>query len=424
MQLVILAGGKGARLGLNEIPKPMCLVAGKPILEWQIELAKSYGITEIFILSGYLAHVISDYFGDGTKWGVKITHIRETKPLGTAGCMHLVHEQLDGRFLVFYGDVVMDFDISSFIKFDAQVPTLGTLFVHPNNHPYDSDILVVDKEQMVTQILSKPHPPGLVYRNIINAALYILSPEIINFIEPDISQDFAKDIFPKVLQGGKKLKAYHSAEYVRDMGTSDRLLKVSRDVESGKVARLNKRLKRPAIFLDRDGVLIKDMDIKPRAEDLTILNGVEKAIGKINASNYLCIIVTNQPMIAKGLVSVDEVESTNMMLETKLGQSHAFIDAIYYCPHHPERGFPDEVTELKIECNCRKPKIGMFLEAQSHFNIDMEKSWMIGDRETDILAGKAASCRTILVGDHKQNSTCADYQFCDLPEAVTYILEN
>ena len=308
MQLVILAGGKGTRLGLTDIPKPMCPIDGIPLLERQIKFARSYGIEEIFLLEGHMAQVISDYFGDGTRLGVKIHHIVEEKPLGTAGALSLIKDKLNDRFMVFYGDVVMDFDIKSMQMFDANTNSIGTLLVHPNNHPYDSDLLEAKDGKIIT-FYPKPHPKGQRYHNLVNAAVYILSPQVFDYIEPMQPQDFGKDIFPKILQDGKILCAYKSAEYIKDMGTKDRLPKICEDVASGKVQRLNKKNPRPAIFLDRDGVLIKDMDKNPVVENFEMLEGVSDAIRRINQSEYLAIVVTNQPMIAKGFVTFDELEN-------------------------------------------------------------------------------------------------------------------
>lgn len=423
MQLVILAGGKGARLGLTDIPKPMCPIMGKPVLEYQIELAKKYGITEIFLLTGYLANVIKDYFGDGSKWGVKLHHIVETNPLGTAGNFPSLKDKLKDRFMVFYGDIVMDFDLNSFINFDKQNDSLATILVHPNNHPYDSDLVEIDDKNRVTNFLSKPHPDDLVYKNLVNAAIYIFSPEVINFIEKNIPQDFGKDILPKILKLNKNIFAYHSAEYIKDMGTPERLIEISNDIKNGKISLLNKTNQRPAIFLDRDGVLCQDMDTKPTADNFQFLPQVPSAIKLINQSSYLSIIVTNQPMIAKGFVTFQEVHQTNKTLETQLGKENCYIDGIYICPHHPDKGFEGEIKELKINCDCRKPKPGMILKAQKDFNIDLHQSWMIGDRESDLQAGKNAGCKTVLVGDTIQNSTFADHQFKNLFEAVSFILK-
>ena len=421
MQLVILAGGKGTRLGLTDIPKPMCPIDGIPLLERQIKLAQSYGIEEIFLLEGHLAQVISDYFGNGEHLGVKIHHIVEDKPLGTAGALSLIKDKLKDRFMVFYGDVVMDFDIQSMQTFDAKTDSIGTLLVHPNNHPYDSDLLEV-KEEKITAFYPKPHPEGQRYHNLVNAAVYILSTQVFDYIDPMVPQDFGKDIFPKILQDGKVLCAYKSAEYIKDMGTKDRLPKICEDVASGKVQRLNKKNPRPAIFLDRDGVLIKDMDKNPVVENFEMLDGVSDSIKKINQSGYLAIVVTNQPMIAKGFVTFEQVDEVHKQLETALGQEKAYIDDIYFCPHHPEKGFEGEIPELKIDCECRKPKPGMLLKAAQDYHIDLANSWMIGDRESDVKAGRAAGCKTILVGNIP-SSEKADYHCQNLSEAVNYILE-
>ncbi len=422
MQLVILAGGKGTRLGLTNIPKPMCDIAGKPLLERQIELAKSYGITEIFLLEGYLAEAISEYFRDGSRFGVKIHHIIEQEPLGTAGALSLLKKELKERFMVFYGDVVMDFDIKAMQNFDKTHGGCATLLVHPNNHPYDSDLLETDKDNKITAFLPKPHPEGMVYRNLVNAAIYILSPKIFDYIEDNKMQDFGKDIFPRMLNCGEQIFAYHSAEYIKDMGTKDRLPQIYKDVKDGKVAKQNKRNARPAIFLDRDGVLIKDMDKSPTVKNFEMLPKTAEAVRKINQSGFLSIVITNQPMIAKGFVSFEDVEEVHKTLETALGQEKAYLDGIYYCPHHPEKGFPGERTELKIDCSCRKPKIGLFEQAAKDFNIDFSQSWMIGDRESDMQAGKNTGCKTILVGSTIKDSKFADFQFPALNSAIDFIL--
>lgn len=419
MQLVIIAGGKGTRLGLKDIPKPMVKIGDKPLLEHQIDLAKRYGVDEVFILSGHLANVIEEYFGDGSRFGVKIHHVVEPYPLGTAGSLKLLEGKLDDRFLVFYGDVVMDFDIASFIEFDKQYDSIGTTIIHPNDHPYDSDLLEINKNNKVTKVLPKPHQDGEYYQNLVNAAVYIFSPKIFEYIEEGVSQDFGKHILSKVVQAGETLIGYKTPEYIKDMGTADRFEAVKNDFLTGKVARLNKQNKRPCIFLDRDGVINKDMDSKPLCKDFELLDGVAEAIKSINKSDYLSVVVTNQPMIAKGFVTFEEVENTHKKMETLLGERHAYLNGIYYCPHHPEKGFDGEVEELKIDCECRKPKAGMLFKATKDLNIDLENSWMIGDSQRDIDAGKNTNCRTISI----KKDLGADYIAQDLKDAVNYILK-
>lgn len=419
MQLVIIAGGKGTRLGLKDIPKPMVKIGEKPLLEHQIDLAKRYGVDEVFILSGHLANVIEEYFGDGSKFGVKIHHVIEPYPLGTAGSLKLLEGKLNDRFLVFYGDVVMNFNIASFIEFDKQYDSIGTTIVHPNDHPYDSDLLEINKNNKVTKVLPKPHQDGEYYQNLVNAAVYIFSPKIFEYIEEGVSQDFGKHILSKVVDAGETLIGYKTPEYIKDMGTADRFEAVKNDFLIGKVARLNKQNKRPCIFLDRDGVINKDMDSKPLCKDFELLDGVAEAIKSINKSDYLSVVVTNQPMIAKGFVTFEEVENTHKKMETLLGEQHAYLNGIYYCPHHPEKGFDGEIKELKIDCECRKPKVGMLFKATKDLNIDLENSWMIGDSQRDIDAGKNANCRTISI----KKDLGADYIAQDLKDAVNYILK-
>lgn len=419
MKLVIIAGGKGTRLGLRDIPKPMCPIAGKPLLEHQIELAKRYGMEEVFLLSGYLGHVIRDYFGDGSRFGIPIWHITEQKALGTAGCLALLPPMKE-RFMVFYGDVVLDCDLHSFMRFDALFPcSMGTLAVHPNNHPQDSDLLELeDNSTRVMHILPKPHPENFDYRNLTNAAAYIFSPAIRDYVAE--GEDLARDVFPRLLAEGKELRAYVTAEYLRDMGTTERLKEIEKDWQSGLIARRNRSIPRPAVFLDRDGVINPDMGNHPCTEDFKLLPGVANAVRRLNNSGYLAVLATNQPMIAKGFVSRGEVEKTHRRMETLLGRQGAYLDAIFYCPHHPKKGFPGEVAELKIDCACRKPKPGMLLEAAKRFHIDLPRSWMVGDSMRDMLAGHAAGCRCLGVG---AAAVPGEDEHCtDLPRAVDRIL--
>ncbi|MBI2664036.1 HAD family hydrolase [Candidatus Woesearchaeota archaeon] len=153
--------------------------------------------------------------------------------------------------------------------------------------------------------------------------------------------------------------------------------------------------------MDRDGVINKPVLDLVSPEQFELLDGVPAAIKKINDSGYLAIIVTNQPVIAKGFVTTEGMDEIHRKMAQLLG--NARIDKIYMCPHHPEKGFDGEVKELKIECGCRKPKPGMLLLAAADFDIDLKNSWLIGDSDTDIAAGKAAGCNTIFIPAEAKN---------------------
>ena len=430
MKAVILCGGKGTRLGLA-IPKPMVSIGGKPLLEHQIELLKKYHITDIIFLSGHLAEVIENYFQDGTKWGVKIEHIKEDTPLGTAGSLKAIQEKLTERFILLYGDIMLYMDISEFIRFDSQDnTTLASIVVHPNDHPYDSDLVDVDEQEYVRYFFSKPHKEHFFYNNNVSAAAYIVSPLIFSFLEKNTFSDFGKDVFPRIIADGNyKIKAYHSAEYMKDIGTPERLEKVEKAYQSGLIERLHKQNERSCIFIDRDGVINFEKDNLKKIEDFELIPHVPEAIARINKSEYLAIVVTNQPVIAKGWLSVKGLEEIHKKMETELGNKRAYIDKIYYCPHHPDAGFQGEVTELKIQCNCRKPHIGMIEKAKNDFHINLHHSYIIGDTTTDIMTGKNAGLKTILVqtgmaGQDTKYKVQPDYIAKDLYEAVDYILSH
>lgn len=222
----------------------------------------------------------------------------------------------------------------------------------------------------------------------------------------------------KPLSGSGKMFCYDSPEYVKDMGTPDRFHQVEEDFKAGRVSAKNLSNRQKAVFLDRDGTINKYVGFLRNINDFELIDGVAEAIKKINASGYLAIVVTNQPVIARGEVTFQKLEEIHNKMETELGLQGAYLDAIYYCPHHPHKGYEGEVPELKIECDCRKPKPGMLLKAASEYNIDLSQSYMIGDDEIDIKAGLAAGCKSILVNGKEIGSMDKDFGQIDTLESV------
>ena len=429
MQVVILAGGKGTRMGnlTQQVPKPMLPLAGKPILEHQIELARRYGHTDIVLLTGHLGNVIEEYFGDGARWGVRLRYCREPSPLGTAGAVKEVEAWLDGDFLVFYGDVMMDVDLQRLAAFHAAKTALATLVVHPNGHPYDSDLLEIDLDGRIVAFHPKPRPADEYHRNLVNAALYVVSPKLLHHVVRGRNADLAGNVFPELVRSGQPLFGYTSPEYIMDIGTIERMGQVDRDIVSGKVPRLNLKNARPAVFLDRDGVLNVEVDHVRSAEALQLLPGAVEAVRRINRSDCLAVVVSNQPAVAKGFLTEGELDRIHARLETLLGAEHAYLDRIYSCPHHPDRGFPGERPEYKGPCGCRKPEPGMILAAARELNVDLARSFVVGDRTADIQAGWRAGCKTVLVrtghGGRDGKYDCRpDFVFDDLVAAVRFLL--
>ena len=399
MKTVIMSGGRGTRISelFPEIPKPLIPICGRPVLEHEMECLREQGFTDIILTVNHMAEKIVDYFGDGSKFGVHIEYFVEDKPLGNAGALFKLKDKLTEDFLLLNADSVFNIDFNRFVAFHKEHNALVTLFTHPNDHPYDSGLIVANADKSVHKWLSKEDKRPEFYKNRVNAGLHIVSTKL---LESDIDLpkiDLDRHLL-KSLAGTGKMFCYDSPEYVKDMGTPERFEAVTRDFKSGKVFLRNLRNKQKAIFLDRDGTINKYVGFLRNIDDFELLPTVSEAIKQINKSGYLAIIVTNQPVIARGEVTFAELDKIHNKMETLLGIDGAYLDGIYFCPHHPDSGFEGEVKELKFDCDCRKPKAGMLLKAAEDFNIDLTESWMIGDDENDVKAGKVAGCKTALIG--------------------------
>lgn len=413
MKTVIMAGGKGTRIASvrSDVPKPMIKICGKPILEHQIENLKACGLTDIILVIGHLGHVIQNYFGDGSRFGVNIEYFVEDHPLGTAGALFKM-PQLTEDFLLLCGDVIIDVDFNRFIAFHKEKKAWASLMAHPNGHPYDSSLLVteiippvekggcpVDTHRVMRWMAKEDE--RLYYKNRVNAGIEIISPELLKETMKDFVPrhpetpdkiDLDRDVLKRNIPSGK-IYAYDTPEYIKDMGTPERFYETEKDMESGKIHARNLKNKQQAVFLDRDGTINKYVGFLTKPEQFELIDGVAEAIKRINQSGYLAIVVTNQPVIARGECTWEELQQIHDKMETELGKEGAFIDGIYICPHHPDKGFEGERPEYKFDCDCRKPKPELLLQAAKDFNIDLSQSIMIGDSERDVEAGKNAKLK-------------------------------
>jgi histidinol-phosphate phosphatase family protein len=372
-----------------------------------------------------LKDAIIGYAGNGADFGVHIDYYEEKEPLGTVGGIKEIEDMLTEDFLVFYGDVMIDMNLPRLMKFHRDKKSDCTLVLHPNDHPFDSDLVETDDDGRVVAFHPKPHPEGFIYKNLVNSGAYFMSPEILPFLRKGQKADFGRDVFPAIY---KKLKmfGYNTSEYLKDMGTPERLEQVRKDYVSGKIARSNFDKKQHAVFLDRDGVINIERSFIHSPGEMELYPFTARAVRKINESEYKAIVVTNQSVIARNLCTIEELNNVHKKMETDLGNKGAKIDALYYCPHHPDKGYPEERSEYKIDCMCRKPKPGMLLNAAEDYNIELTRSYMIGDSHRDILAGKNAGCITVGVMTGyglKKTPVRPDYFFTNLEEAVSFIID-
>ena len=430
---VIMAGGKGSRLlsiTNDEIPKPMVPVDGKPLLEYQVEKLKSYGIKKIVMIVGHLGEKIVDHFKDGKDFGVEIDYIFEKEPLGTAGAFYYLKDKIDAKdFMLVFGDIFFDMDFDRMEDFHFKNSALTTLLAHPNGHPYDSDLIQTDDTGRVIGFDSKHNVRDYWYDNMVNAGMYIINKRLLDLVKEPVKTDFEKDILANQVKLGANIYAYHTPEYVKDVGTVDRINATVEELKSGLIQSKNLKNKQIAIFLDRDGTINVSKGFISKADDLELIPRSIEAIKAINKSGALAIVITNQPVIARGECSFEELHNIHNKLKTLLGEKGAFVDDIFYCPHHPDKGFEGEVPELKFDCECRKPKTGMINEAVKKYNIDLSKSYMVGDSTMDLETARNAGVKSVLVdtgfagNDGKYDRNC-DIEAKNLFDAVEKIIKD
>ena len=416
----------------------MIPIGGKPLLEHQVELARQYGFTDIVIFACYREDLIQNHFDRGLRWGVQMRYEIEREPLGTAGAVLAGLDGLAEQFAVIYGDVMVNVDLDRMWQRHLRSDPDATLLLHPNDHPFDSDLVEVDESEWITAFHNRPHPPHAYFQNLVNAGLYVIRRDALApFRSPSIPLlpsvkdssslvDFGKDLFPAMLRAGSKLSGYNTPEYIKDIGTPQRYDRISAEYAAGLVQRSSLASPQKAVFLDRDGTINKEVDGVTSPEKLELLPGVADAIYLLNHKGFRVIVISNQPFIAKGFCSEADVRLVHNKLESLLGREHAFLDRIYFCPHHPEKGFAGERPELKIDCTCRKPHPGLVKKAADELNIDLTQSWFIGDTTTDLQTARNAGVRSILVktgyaGNDRKFNVQPDHTFATLKEAAEFI---
>jgi len=427
-----MAGGKGTRLAeltKDEIPKPMVPILGKPLLEWQIEKLKENHITDIILIIGHLGEKIIGYFEDGKKFGVSLSYIQEKESLGTAGSFYYLQEKLkEDYFLLVFGDVFFDIDIARMEAFYQEKKAQAVLFVHPNTHPFDSDLVVVDQEQKIVNFHLKTQIRKDWYDNCVNAGFFILSKKVLKKVTQPQKTDLEKDILMQMAKNQEEIYAYSSSEYIRDIGTVQRINKTIEELQNGLIQKRNLKYPQKCIFLDRDGTINVQKGLIGREEEFFLEDCATEAIRKINESGMLAIVVTNQPVVARGICEVKKVEQIHRKMKTLLGNQGVYLDEVVFCPHHPDKGYPEENSAYKIPCNCRKPKTGMLEKCAEKYHIDLNQSWMIGDSTVDIQTGINGGLHTILVqtgeaGRDGKYECKSDFVCKDLLEAVELIIK-
>jgi mannose-1-phosphate guanylyltransferase / phosphomannomutase len=424
MQLVIVAGGQGTRLGeiARSIPKPMVAIGGRPNLEHQVLLARAHGFTSVLFLASHLAGRIEAHFGNGRRFGVDIAYCVEDPPLGTAGALRHGYALLRDRFLLLYGDVFVDCDLTRVWADHVQNRPLATLVVHPNDHPSDSDIVEADAEGWISAIHPKSRPADQYLPNTVNAGAAIIERRVIGEIPPGRHLDLASEVFPPLAREGR-LRAYRSTEYFRDFGTPERLARTRCDFESGKAARCRLTSQRPAVFLERGRVINATAPHLSDRPQLELMPGAAESIRRLNEAGLLVIVAANQTAVAGGDDTRAMRRRLHNRMETLLGREHAWIDALYCRAHHPDDGGAEDDVE-RPRCH---PKTGMFEQALRDWNLLLPGSYCLADSCRDVAAARRMGITAIglktAIGCHDGHApNAADRLADDLPAAVDIIL--
>lgn len=432
MQAAILAGGKGTRLAerLMGRPKPLVEVCSVPLLQRQIETLRANGVDRVVLLVNYRADLIREFCSANDDFGIDVRIVDDGDPRGTAGALLACLDMLDDRFLVVYGDTLFDIDVPRMVAAHDAAAADVTLLLHPNDHPADSDLVSTDDAGRIEAFHAYPHAPGMLLPNLVNAAFYVVERAALeqwrDFVVP---ADLAKDLFPAMVDKGQRLFGYRSFEYIKDLGTPKRLDKVEAHLRAGRPERARLDVPQPCVFIDRDGTLNHLRGHISRKEDLDLLPGAAAAVRSLNDAEFRVAVITNQPVLARGDCTPAELAQIHYKLEGLLGLEGAFVDGIWWCPHHPDSGFPGEVAALKRECDCRKPATGLIVEASRRLNCDISRSWMIGDTTSDMLVARRSGLGAILVrtgeaGKDGKWRCPPDFVVADLAAAVRLIVED
>ena len=406
MQAVIICGGKGNRLKkiYRFTPKALIKFNRMSNLQYQIYQLKRNGINDFLFLTNFMKKKITSFLKKQNINNCKILSDKNT--FGTAGSLIGAKKYLKNEFIVLYSDIFIEFDFNNFIKFSRKKNSDCSVVVQANSHPHDSDTVEYDKYNVINKIIFKNSKAKKI-NNATASIFYFKKSSIKNiFFKKNLSKDIVKDILPIIIKK-KHLYAYKTIEYLNDFGTPDRFRDVKHCIKKGNIKNLALKNKKTAVFLDRDGVINKELGVGVKnINDFHILPKVGKAIAKLNINNIPCFIVSNQSVLAKKQITLDHFKKIIMFFDMYLSKHKAYVDDFLFCPNYKNIKYKDKKNSFFSK--FRKPNPGMIFSLTKKYNINLSKSYLIGDSDTDVLAGKRARVKTILlqgpkIEDYKLN---------------------
>jgi D-glycero-D-manno-heptose 1,7-bisphosphate phosphatase len=378
-QAVILAGGRGSRLGhyTDARPKPMVELHGRPFLEYLVEMLREQGFTEILLLLGYLAHIVQDHFGDGHGFGVRISYSVTAPEDLTTKRLLVARDQLDDLFLLMYCDNYWPMQFERLWDQYVKSGALALTTVYSNKDRYTRDSVRVGADGFMEVFDRSRTTPGL---QGVEISYAILRRDLLDRL-PDPNLLIEEALYPQLTRE-RQLAAHVTDHRYYSVGSPQRL-----PLTEEFLAR------KPAVILDRDGVLNRR---PPRGEyvrdaaEFEWLPGSLEALRLFHEAGYRIIVASNQAGVARGQLTTVSLEAIHERARTEARRAGGAIDAIYYCPHDWDEG-----------CECRKPKPGLLFQAQRDFSLDLTRTHFLGDDERDLQAAEAAGAPGLLVTDEQ-----------------------
>jgi histidinol-phosphate phosphatase family protein len=388
---VVLVGGLGTRLRplTLKIPKPLIPINGTPFLSFVLEKISSLGIKECLLLTGYKHHMVRKYCGSGKRWGLHLHYSRERRPMGTGGALLAASKKINGTALVLNGDSFLDMDLHPFMSFHRRKKALISIFALHGSLAARGAIKISPSGRAEEFLEKQKFGVGF-----FNTGAYLVEKSALDVLgkmveQGALSEKFSmeKDGFPFFV-GCKKLYAFRGKGRFLDIGTFESLSKASRTVDSGGVAQTAHRFGGAAVFLDRDGVINRHRhDYVKHPGEFEFEQGALEGMARLSRLGLPLFIVTNQSIISRGIATREMLEMIHAKMLSGLRLKGVEVADVLICPHKPEDG-----------CACRKPKIGMLIDAKERFGLSLSKCFVVGDSTGDIAMGSDAGCITVLVG--------------------------
>lgn len=371
-QAVVLVGGLGTRLGerTKTVPKPMLDIGGRPFLDTLLDEVVRYGVfDEILLLAGHKADIVESHYAGAARGRAKVLVSRETEPLGTGGALVHARDLLHDRFLLLNGDSLFDFNLLDLIA-RAQGGRV---------HMALRDGVVGDRYGRVIldgDVVREFIAPGAGATGPVNAGIYVIDKSVVADITK-LPASLEQDAFPGLVRSGE-LRGTAYRGYFIDIGIPDDFERADRELQD--------KLRRPAVFFDRDGVLNHDSGYTFETDKLEWIEGAREAVKAVNDAGYFAFVITNQSGVARGYYEEHHVVALHRWMADQMALIGAHVDAFEYCPDHPD----GTVARYRRISDRRKPAPGMITDLARRFPVDMARSMVIGDKQSDIEAARAA----------------------------------